>query len=86
MQFYQHTLAVAELIGVAGFCIYVTTYTLLTLRVIPRPNVLYFLMNLTASTCVLIGLSSSFNLAAAMIQIFWITMSLVGITLQLKRA
>jgi phage shock protein PspC (stress-responsive transcriptional regulator) len=42
-------------------------------------------MSLTAATCVLIGLSASFNLAAAMIQIFWMTISVIGIALHLRR-
>ncbi|WP_298860497.1 hypothetical protein [uncultured Sulfitobacter sp.] len=86
MQLFPHPSALAELIGIAGFCLYVLTYGLLTFRFISGPSVLYFTMNLTASSCVLIGLSSSFNLASAMIQIFWISMSLIGITLQLRRS
>lgn len=86
MQFLDHTLALAELIGIAGFGLYVLTYGLLTFRVISGQCICYFAMNLTAASCVLIGLSSSFNLASAMIQIFWISMSLIGIMLQFRRA
>ena len=86
MPFLNHTPALAELIGVGGFCLYVLTYALLTFRVVTAPSLTYFCMNLTAASCVLIGLTASFNLASAMIQIFWISMSLIGITLQLMRA
>jgi uncharacterized membrane protein len=86
MEHFDHTTALAELIGIAGFGLYVLTYSLLTFRVIRSPSLLYFAMNLTAASCVLIGLSSSFNLASAMIQIFWISMSLIGIMLHLRRA
>lgn len=72
----------AELIGVLGFFLYVSTYTMLTLRVLSSASVTYFVLNLTASSCVLIGLMVSFNLAAALIQTFWVIMSVVGITLQ----
>ncbi len=85
MQFFNQVPALAEAIGLAGFCIYVLTYSLLTLRVVKAPSIPYFCMNLTASSCVLVGLSASFNLAAAMIQVFWITISLVGIALHLLR-
>lgn len=85
MQLLTHTPALAELIGIAGFCLYVLTYALLTFRFVSGQSVLYFALNLTAASCVLIGLSNSFNLASAMIQIFWISMSLIGITLQLRR-
>ncbi|MDG1069876.1 MAG: hypothetical protein P8P40_16095 [Sulfitobacter sp.] len=86
MPFLNHTPALAELIGVGGFYLYVLTYPLLTFRVVTAPSLTYFCMNLTAASCVLIGLTASFNLASAMIQIFWISMSLIGITLQLMRA
>lgn len=86
MQFFNHTSALADLIGIAGFGLYVLTYGLLTFRVLNGHSLCYFAMNLTASSCVLIGLTSSFNLAAAMIQIFWISMSMIGIMLHLRRA
>lgn len=86
MQFLTRTPALAELIGIAGFGLYVLTYGLLTFRILNGQSVSYFTMNLAAATCVLIGLSSSFNLASAMIQIFWISMSLIGIMLHLRRA
>lgn len=85
MQFPPHTPALAELIGIGGFCLYVTTYSLLTLRFISGNSVIYFCMNLTAASCVLTGLTVSFNLAAALIQVFWITMSLIGIAMRLTR-
>lgn len=86
MPFDIATTAPAELIGIGGFCLYVLTYSLLTLRVISGHSLKYLLMNLTAASSVLIGLTTSFNLAAAMIQIFWITMSLIGIALHLRRS
>lgn len=86
MQLITHTSTLPELIGIAGFCIYVLTYGLLTFRILSGQSISYFALNLTASSCVLISLTSSFNLASAMIQIFWISMSLIGITLQIRRA
>ena len=85
MQLLTHTPALAGLIGIAGFCLYVLTYALLTFRFVSGHSVLYFALNLTAASCVLIGLSNSFNFPSAMIQIFWISMPLIGITLQLRR-
>ena len=74
-----------ETIGVIGFCLYVLAYTLLTLRILAGNSVRYFALNLVAATCVLIGLTASFNLASALIQLFWVVMSLIGITLHLVR-
>ncbi|WP_299028480.1 hypothetical protein [uncultured Sulfitobacter sp.] len=79
-------LPVAEMVGVAGFGLYVLTYAMLTFRFVSGNSVAYFGLNLMAAVCVLIGLIASFNLASAMIQIFWITMSTIGITLQLTRS
>ena len=74
-----------EIIGVVGFGMYVLNYTLLTLRYTSGHDIKYFVINLLAAALVLIGLMSSFNLAAALIQIFWVVMSLIGITLRFTR-
>ena len=74
-----------EYVGVLGFGLYVMNYTLLTTRIIAGNSLLFFALNLTAALCVLIGLTVSFNLAAAMIQVFWVCMSLIGIALYLIR-
>lgn len=74
-----------EIIGVLGFGLYVLNYTLLTLGYINGQKVSYFILNLLAASFVLIGLTVSFNLAAALVQIFWVAMSLLGIALRLSR-
>ena len=76
---------IAQAIGVLGFCLYVTAYSLLTLRVLRTSSIGYFTLNLMAATFVLIGLSVSFNLASALIQLFWVAMSLLGIALNVLR-
>lgn len=76
---------VAQTIGVFGFCLYVLAYSMLTLRYLTPSSVRYFILNLTASTCVLVGLTVSFNLAAALIQLFWVAMSLIGIMLHVVK-
>lgn len=74
-----------ELLGLAGFALYVINYTLLTLRHISGDSLLYFVINISAASLVLIGLSNSFDLASALIQSFWIAMSLLGIMMRVKR-
>ena len=71
--------SVFDLIGMCGFIIYVTNYAFLTFRVLTSGSLVYFWLNLSAATCVLIGLSVTFNLASAMIQLFWVAISLMGI-------
>lgn len=72
-------LSIFEFIGVAGFILYVTNYFLLTINKLTSAQAGYFILNWLASTFVLIGLMNSFNLASAMIQIFWIGISSWGI-------
>ncbi len=74
-----------ELIGVGGFFLYVANYTMLTLRILTGDCLLYFALNVAAASMVLIGLSASFNLASALIQTFWVVMSLIGIAMRLRR-
>ncbi len=77
--------SVVELVGVAGFFLYVMNYTLLTFRVLTGDSLTYFVINFCAASFVLAGLMNSFNLAAAMVQIFWICMSTLAIILRLVR-
>lgn len=71
-------------IGVAGFVLYVLNYFLLTLRKMSSECIAYFAMNWAAATMVLIGLAASFNLASALIQLFWIAISTIGIVIRLR--
>lgn len=79
---YITTMPIVDLIGIVGFCIYVTNYTLLTLHKLESRGTVYFALNIAAASCVLIGLSGAFNLAAAMIQGFWIVASFGAIYLR----
>lgn len=74
-----------ELLGVFGFFLYVLNYTFLTFRVLSGDSLTYFALNFCAASLVLIGLTTSFNLAAALVQIFWICMSTLAIILRLIR-
>lgn len=85
MTYFPFDLTATELLGILGFCTYVSNYTMLTLRIISADCLPYFVINLCAAGLVLIGLSGSFNLASALIQGFWIVISLVGIAVRLRR-
>lgn len=78
--------AVFELIGVAGFALYVLNYSLLTLHRITSHSKTYFVINMIAASFVLIGLTNSFNLASALIQGFWIVISITAIIVRLRPA
>ena len=73
---------VFEAIGVVGFALYVLNYALLTFQRIHSASSTYFVLNLAAATLVLIGLTYSFNLASALIQLFWIVISITAIAVR----
>ncbi|MBD3662585.1 CBU_0592 family membrane protein [Sulfitobacter aestuariivivens] len=68
-----------EVIGLLGFVLYVVGYLLIALRRLTGGSIAHFTINLVAATLVLISLTASFNLPSAMIQTFWIGISVVGI-------
>ena len=78
------TPAILEMIGVLGFAIYVLNYALLTINKLKSEHMMYFVLNWLAATFVLIGLTASFNLASALIQVFWIGISTIGIMIRLR--
>lgn len=71
-----------EAIGVAGFILYVANYALLTFQHITSQSKTFFVINMFAASFVLIGLIQSFNLASALIQCFWIVISITAIVLR----
>ena len=86
MDFLLFDPALLDRIGVCGFVLYVVNYTLLTVGWVSGDSVQYFAVNLVAAALVLIGLSSNFNLASALIQSFFITMSTLGIAIRILRS
>ena len=70
--------SVYDVIGVAGFALYVFNYAALTLKVLDPEKITYFLLNGAAAAFVLLGLIGAFNLASALIQVFWIGISIVA--------
>ncbi|MGK0271802.1 MAG: hypothetical protein ACI88H_002468 [Cocleimonas sp.] len=70
---------ITETIGVLGFVFYMLSYFLLLIGKIAGTDNSYILMNFIAASCVLVGLIHNFNLASALIQIFWIVISVVGL-------
>jgi hypothetical protein len=72
-------------IGVLGFMLYMTSYTLVTFQRIDSRGLLYFWLNTAAATFVLISLTQNFNLASALIQIVWIGLGIIAIVTRLSR-
>ena len=78
--------SLVDVIGVIGFSLYVMNYCLLTFHRLTSHSKLYFMINLMAASMVLIGLTHSFNLASALIQLFWIVISTTAIIVRLRQS
>lgn len=69
-----------QMLGLVGAGTYMASYAMLTLRLITPDSTSYFLLNLLASGMVLVSLTQAFNAASVAIQLFWIVVSLYGLT------
>ena len=72
-------------IGLVGFAIYVIGFLGLSLGRLDSSQPWYFAMVLAASSCVMVSLWADFNLSAALIQGFYIVLSLGGLILRRQR-
>ncbi len=72
-------LSVSETIGLGGALLYSASYLLAAYDRLPSQSPLYYASKLIAASMVLISLSQNFNLASAVIQVFFITVSMIGI-------
>lgn len=72
-----------QLVGLAGACAYIVNYVLITSRTITTESPVFFVNNLLASSLVMISLADAFNMATALIQVFWVGVSLWGLASRL---
>ena len=74
-----------DIIGLLGVAFYVVSYSALQFGKLDGNSINYCMLNGAAATLVLISLSKDFNLASAIIQIVWISVSLCGLYRYVKR-
>lgn len=72
-------ITIPDIIGMIGVTLVLSAYALLNLSKLSPQSLVYQLMNLTGAVLLLISLCFNFNLASVVIEIVWITFSLVGI-------
>ena len=72
-------------VGLLGFAIYVLAFFALSIGKLDSTRPVYFMLVLIASSCVLVSLWADFNLAAALIQAFYIAISTCAILIRLRR-
>ncbi|MFK7938043.1 MAG: hypothetical protein AB8B82_01595 [Roseovarius sp.] len=72
-------------VGLIGVGIYVIGFFCLCSGRLNSTRPTYFLMSFAAASCVMVSLMADFNLSAALIQVFYATMSVGGIILRLRQ-
>jgi predicted membrane protein len=70
---------ITDAIGMLGTLLIVVAYFLLQLERTDPRGLSYNIINLVGAACLLLSLCFSFNLASFVIEIFWITASLIGL-------
>lgn len=68
-----------EALGLSGATLYSISYLLSAYDRLPSQSPVYYLTKLVAASLVLISLFQDFNLASAVIQVFFIAVSLIGV-------
>lgn len=80
------TVPIWDLIGLIGATVYVGSYILSALDTLPSQSWQYYALKLVAAVLVLGSLmGGSFNLASAVIQVFFVGVSLLGLGLHWGR-
>lgn len=79
---YQYFLSVGplQLIGVAGFLVYIVAFGLVQIGRLDGNGAHYSFYNVLAASLVATSLIAEFNLASALIQCSWILIGLIGIS------
>ena len=74
-----------DIVGIAGAVLIIAAYLLLQLRLIDADNVWYSLANAAGAALILLSLWFQFNLAAVIIEVFWLAISVYGVAAAVKR-
>ena len=77
-------LSVYDLVGTTGVAIIIVTYVLLQLEKIKSTDLYYSALNAIGASLIIFSLYFDFNLAAFVIEFFWLLISLFGITKYLR--
>ena len=74
-----------DIVGTAGVVLIVSAFLLIQLKKLTSDHLSYSILNGTGAALVLVSLSVDFNLAAAIIEVFWLAISVLGIGLWVRR-
>jgi len=70
---------ISNTVGMLGTILVVLAYFLLQLERVEPRGLAYNLINLIGAACLLFSLCFTFNLASFVIELFWISASLIGL-------
>lgn len=71
--------AINDLIGTLGVALIIGSYFLVQTRKLRATGLAYTLANALGASCILVSLYFEFNLAAFLVELFWLLISLVGL-------
>ena len=74
-----------DIVGTAGVLLIVSAFLLIQLKKLMSDHLSYSVLNGVGAALVLISLTVDFNLAAAIIEVFWLAISVLGIGLWTRR-
>lgn len=74
-----------DLVGGVGVAAIVGTYLMLQLGRLSARSLAYSVLNAVGAALILVSLAREFNLAAAVIEAFWLAISLYGVLAWLRR-
>lgn len=77
-------LTIADIVGTIGVIFVVVAYLLLQLNKLTTKNISFSIINAIGSLMILYSLTYNWNFASAMIEVFWIFISFIGIYNSLK--
>jgi len=77
--------ALSDALGLVGVAMIVATYFLSQIGRMDVNRPAYPALNAMGAALILVSLSRTFNLASAVIEVFWLAISLVGLVRALRR-
>ncbi|MEL7272984.1 MAG: hypothetical protein AAGK33_06055 [Pseudomonadota bacterium] len=81
----MEAITIPQFVGLLGFLTYMGGFAAQQFGVIHGDSRAFSILNIVAASLVLVSLSEAFNLASALIQVGWITIAAIGLTLRSMR-
>jgi len=83
--FADNDITLIDAVGLAGVAVILFTYLLLQIEKMASTSLSYSLLNILGSALIMVSLSVNWNLASAVIELFWTVISLIGVYKYFKK-